>query len=69
MLKKIVTGDKSWVHYYQPESKHASVQWKRPISLSTKMFKVTPSAGKVKLTMFWDAQGELLVHFQKHGEM
>jgi hypothetical protein len=32
------------------------------------MFKVTPSRGKVMLTMFWDSQGALLAHFQKHGE-
>jgi hypothetical protein len=29
-LNKIVTEDKSWVHHYQPNSKHASVQWKHP---------------------------------------
>jgi hypothetical protein len=27
-----------------------------------------PSAGKVMLPMFWDSQGVLLAHFQKHGE-
>jgi hypothetical protein len=32
------------------------------------MFKVTPSAGKVMLTVFWDFQWVLLVHFQKRGE-
>jgi hypothetical protein len=52
MLNMIVTGDESWVHHYQPESKHASVQWKHPSSPSTKKFKVTPSTGKVMLTVF-----------------
>jgi hypothetical protein len=28
MLNKIVTGDESWVHHYQPESKRALMQWK-----------------------------------------
>jgi hypothetical protein len=28
MLNRIVTGDESWVHHYQPESKHASMQLK-----------------------------------------
>jgi hypothetical protein len=27
-----------------------------------------PSVGKVMLTLFWDSQGVLLAHFQKHGE-
>jgi hypothetical protein len=30
--------------------------------------KVTPSTGKVMLTVFWDSQGVLLAHFQKHDE-
>jgi hypothetical protein len=31
-------------------------------------FNVTPSAGKVMLTVFWDSHGVLLAHFQKRGE-
>jgi hypothetical protein len=68
MLNRIVTGDKPWVHHYQPESKHASMQWKRPNSLSIKKFKVMPPAVKVILTVFWDSKGVLLAHFQKRGE-
>jgi hypothetical protein len=64
MLNKIVTVDESWVRHYQPESKRASMKWKHPSSLSTKKFKVPPTAGKV----FWDYQGILLAHFQKRGE-
>jgi hypothetical protein len=69
MLNRIVTGDESWVHHYQPESKRALVQWKHPSSPSTKKFKVTstPSAGMVMLTVFWDSQGVLLAYFQKRG--
>jgi histone-lysine N-methyltransferase SETMAR len=44
------------------------MQWKHPSSLSSKKFNVTPSAGKVTLTMFWDSQGVLLTNFQKCGE-
>jgi hypothetical protein len=57
------TVDESWMHHYQPESKRASMQWKHPSSPSAKKFKVTPAAGKVMLTMFWDFQGELLAYF------
>jgi hypothetical protein len=39
MLNRIVTGDESWVHHYQPESKRASVH---PSSLSARKYKVTP---------------------------
>jgi histone-lysine N-methyltransferase SETMAR len=70
MLNRIVTGDESWVHHYQPKSKRASMQWKHPSSLSTKKYKVTSmlSARKVMLTPFWDSQGVLLAHFQKLSE-
>jgi hypothetical protein len=59
MLNRIVSGDESWLHHYsyQSESKRASMQWRHPISpsLSTKKFKVTLSAGKVMLAVFWDS--------------
>jgi hypothetical protein len=44
------------------------MQWKHPSSPSTKKFNVTPLAGKVMLTVFWDSQAVLLGHFQKRGE-
>jgi hypothetical protein len=40
MVTRIVTGEESWVHHYQPESKHASMQWKYRSSPSTKKLKV-----------------------------
>jgi hypothetical protein len=52
MLNKIVTGDESWVHHYQPESKRSSMQWKHPSSSSTQKFKFTPLAGNIMLTVF-----------------
>jgi histone-lysine N-methyltransferase SETMAR len=70
MLNRIVTGQESWVHQYQPESKHASMKREHPTSPSTKKFKVTstPSVVKVKLTVFCDSQGAILAHLQKRGE-
>jgi histone-lysine N-methyltransferase SETMAR len=44
------------------------MQWKYPSSPSTKKFNVTPTAGKVMLTVFWNSQGVLSVRFQKRGE-
>jgi histone-lysine N-methyltransferase SETMAR len=43
------------------------MQWKHPISPSTKEFKVTPSPGKVMRTVSWESQGVLLADFQKCG--
>ena len=67
MLERIVTGDETWVHHYQPETKQASMQWKHVNSPTPTKFKVTPSAGKLMATIFWDMQGVLLIEFQEHG--
>jgi histone-lysine N-methyltransferase SETMAR len=56
------------VYYYQPESKRASMLYRLPRSISSKIFKVTPSTEKVMLTVFSDSQGVLLAHFQKRDE-
>jgi hypothetical protein len=32
-----------------------------------KKFKAQPSAGKVLLTLFWDAEGPILKHYQAKG--
>jgi hypothetical protein len=68
MLNRTVTGDEPWLNHYESESKHGSMQWKYPSSSSTKKFKVTPSAGKFRLTVVWHTQGVLLTYFQERGE-
>jgi hypothetical protein len=67
-LHRIVTGDESWVHHYIPESKRQSMQWKHPSSPAYKKFKTQASAGKVRLTVFWNVNGTILVHFQEKGQ-
>jgi len=67
MLERIVTGDETWVHHYQPETKQASRQWKHKESPTPTKFKVVPSASKVMSSMFWDMRGVPLVEFQEHG--
>ena len=61
------TGDETWVHCYQPESKQASKQWKHKESPTPTKFNVLLSTRKVKATVFWDMIGILLVEFQEHG--
>ena len=67
-MNSIVTGDESWAHHYEPETKRQSMQWHHLGSPSPKKFKVTPSAGKVMITVFWDACGVLLVEFLQKGQ-
>jgi len=63
-----VTGDESWAYHYEPETKRQSMQWKHPSSLANKKFKTEASAGKIMLTIFWEVNGPILVHFQEKGQ-
>lgn len=68
VINRIVTGDETWVHYYDPESKQDSMQWHKKGEPAHKKFKVVPSAGKVMATIFWDSQGILLIDYKPKGE-
>lgn len=67
-LNKTVNGNETWVHHYHHESKCISMQWKHPSSYCAKIFKITPSAGKVMLTGLWESQGVLLTNFRRKGD-
>ena len=66
-LDRIITGDETWIHHCEPESKRQSMEWKHPQSPSKKKFKSQPSTGKLMLTVFWDSQGPVLEHYQERG--
>ena len=66
-LGRIVTGDETWIHHYEPKSKRQSMEWRHPSSPKTKKFKTEKSAGKVMATVFWDIQGVILVDFLPKG--
>lgn len=66
-LKRIVTGDETWVHHYEPESKRRSMEWRHSDSPRKKKFKSQASAGKVMATVFWDQEGVILVDFMPKG--
>ena len=62
-LQRIVTGDETWVHHFEPELKRASMEWRHPTSPRSKKFKFQQSAGKVMVTVFWDSVGVILMDF------
>jgi hypothetical protein len=66
-LQRIVTAHEIWVHHYEPGSKAQIMAWKHLTSHVAKKFKSQPSAGKIMLTLFWDMEGEILVHFTPKG--
>lgn len=67
ILNRIVTGDETWVHHYEPESKQESMQWHKKGTPPPKKFKVSQSAGKIMATVFWDAEGILLIDYKDKG--
>lgn len=54
---RIVTGDETWVYHYDPETKQQSMQWVATGTRPPVKAKVVKSAGKVMLTLFFDASG------------
>jgi hypothetical protein len=48
-MNSIVTGDESWAHHYEPETKRQSMQWHHIGSPSPKKFKLAPKKFKLDL--------------------
>ena len=61
-LSCLVTVDETWVHYYEPENKAQSCRV-GPGCPRPKKLKTQPPAGKVMATVFWDAQGVIMLDF------
>lgn len=64
---RLVTGDETWLHYWDPESKQESKQWVQRGSSPPKKFRTQPSAGKIMASIFWDASGVLLMECLPRG--
>ena len=53
ILSKVVTGDETWCHGYDPEKKQASSQWKTPNSPKAKKARQVRSNAKIMLISFF----------------
>jgi hypothetical protein len=62
-LERIATAEEKWVPNYRPDSKAQSMAWKCPTSPVAKKLESQPPAGKIMLTIFWNMEGVILVHF------
>ena len=67
-VDRLVTVDEAWVHHYTPKTKEQSKQWMHHGSPPPKKAKSVPSAGKVMATVFWDAEGILLIDYLEKGK-
>uniref|UniRef100_A0A5S6Q5K0 HTH_48 domain-containing protein n=1 Tax=Trichuris muris TaxID=70415 RepID=A0A5S6Q5K0_TRIMR len=66
-LRRIVTGDELWLSHYDPESEQQSRQWKHTDSPRPVRARIEPRVGKFLATIFWDADGILLIDYMQHG--
>ena len=64
---RLVTGDETWLHHWDPDTKKESMQWKRPGSLPPKKFRTQPSSSKVMATVFWHSKGIILIDYKPAG--
>jgi hypothetical protein len=62
-LSRIITGDETWVHHYDPLTNKLSMEWHHQSSPCKKKFKMQTSVGKVIASIFWDSEEILLVEF------
>ena len=60
-LDRIITGDETWCHHYEPESKRQSMSWRHVNSSAKKKFQT--SAGKETCTVYWDRKGVIILDF------
>lgn len=68
VIGRIITGDETWVHHYEPESKRESMQWIEKGDPSPTKFKAKRSMGKVLYIVFWDVDGIILLHQVPAGQ-
>ena len=66
-LARVMTGDEVWLHHYDPESLQQSKQWKHPGSPRPTRARMDPRAGKIMATIFWDAEGILMIDYLPHN--
>lgn len=66
-FSSIVTMDETWMPFFNPETKRQSAQWKHTDSPPPKKFRVSASAEKMMVAMFWDSDGVILSHCVPKG--
>jgi len=67
-MLRVITGDKSWVYGYDPETKQQSSQWKSPGSPRPKKARQSRSTTKSMLILFFDIRGIVHHEFSPQGQ-
>ena len=62
-LRRYVTMAEVWVYHYDPETKEQSKEWRKPEEGAPRKLRVAASAQKILASVFWDADGIIMVHY------
>ena len=68
LLKRVVTGDESWIFEYNPLTEWQSLEWKSTLSPRLKTTRVFKSKTKVMLIAFTDVYGIVHAEFLPQGQ-
>ena len=68
LLKRVVTGDESWIFEYDPLTKRQSLEWKSSLSPRPKNARVFKSKTKEMLIAFFDVHGIVHARFLPQGQ-
>ncbi len=66
--RRMITGDESWFHVYDPDSHCQSLQWTRHGALRHRMPRRERSTIKVMMIVFFDCRGVILMEFVPDGQ-
>ena len=69
LKRRFITVDETWIHYFTPETKEQSKQWTSPGETVSKKAKTVKLAGKVMVTVFWDARGIIHIDYLPSKKM
>ena len=62
-LRRFITMDETWVHYFTSKTEGQSKQWVEKGESAPKKAKTVRSAGKVMASVFWDEIGIIFIDY------
>jgi outer membrane biogenesis lipoprotein LolB len=68
VLHSLVTCDKTWVHYFMPQTKRISMEWQDKDSPALKQAKTTFCREGIA-SIFWDSQASYSLIFWQNNEL
>lgn len=67
-FKRIITGDETWLYFYDPETKQQSSVWKKPENAPLVKARPSKSEGKIMAITFFDAEGIVYRHLVPNNQ-